>query len=424
LLQLLQKSCEQLQGIKMKKLFQKAIFAAAVSTLCQNAPLYARQPYHATLTVSNKSAKVSDSNLIDLNRDLKQSSIEKLLPIYTPTSPISLALNLRGVLADAAFPANSTVLTLTIPQAGITQTFDGGSRDASFALMKQFIRDGGSKSNLLRAYYKRSPIDPIAGNPDSLLAQMGKSDYLLGRLSPLSGCDCSWSAQPIVHQFQLGLWGGRSYVKGFDTTTVTLPLRYSYSPDHRWAFIIDAPFTYFRNGGASSVQASVGVGLRVPVLRTWSLTPILRAGTGGSLDLCTSGNFVSAGVASEIHGEACGWVLSMTNYAGYYTSANFWLTGINFNYRIQNFTIKNGLWFNSCKGFTFCKRPFNLGVSFVDTVFTKKLLYIRHYDEVGVSFITTEVLPWANYDCLTLGFSYRFGQKSYKGFNIDLTYQF
>lgn len=401
-----------------------ATLAIILAGVFQGQPLGARQPYHGLLTVSNETATVSEPNMVNLNRALKQNAIQQLIPIYTPTSAISLDLNIRGIIADAAFAANSTQLTLDFPQLGIAETFDGGTRDASFALMKEYIRDGGVKGKILRGYYRYSPIDPIAGNPDSLLSQLGQADYSLGRLSPLSGCSCSWSAQPVVHQFQAGLYGGRSFSRGFDTTTVTLPLRYSYSPDYRWALILDAPFTYFRNGGASSVSASVGVGLRVPVLDEWTLTPVLRLGTGGTLDLCTSGNFASVGVTSEIHGKIFNWVVSMTNYAGYAASANFWLTGINFDYHLQNFTFKNGFWINSCEGFTFCKRPFNIGLSFVDTAFTKRHLYIRHYDEVGVSLITTKVLPWPCYDLLMVGFSYRFGQKGYKGYNLNLTYQF
>lgn len=402
------------------------IFALAATALimCQESSLQAREPYHGLLTVSTETATISEPNLVDLNRALRESAIQQLIPIYTPTSAISLDLNIRGIIADAAIAANSTILTLEIPQIGVSEVFDGGTRNASFALMKEYIRDGGIRGKLFRAYYKYSPIDPIAGNPDSLLSQMGQADYLLGRLSPLSGCSCTWTAQPIVHQFQAGLYAGRSFSGGFDTTTVTLPLRYSYSPDSRWAIILDAPFTYFRNGGASSIHASMGMGIRIPLMDAWSVTPIARLGTGGSLDLCTSGNFVSAGLTSEIHTKISNWVVSMTNYAGYAASANFWLTGINFDYHIQNYTFKNGVWINSCNGFTFCNRPINVGFSFVDTVFTKKHLYIRHYDEVGLSLITTGVLPHLCYDCLTVGFAYRFGQKSYKGYNLNMTYQF
>lgn len=386
--------------------------------------LWAREPFHALITVAGDSARVSDPNLIDLSRQLKQSAIQKLLPNYTPTSQVSLDLNLRGIDSKAFFPANSTILTLVIPQAGITEVFAGATRNESLDLMREYLRNGARKRKLLKAYYRHSPIDPIAGNPDSLLSQMGQADYALGRLSPLSGCSTCWSAQPIVHQYQVGFIGNRAFSKGFETTTVTMPLRYSYSPDLRWAFVIDAPFTYFRNGGASSMYASIGMGVRVPVNDFWSVTPVLRLGTGGTLDLCTAGNFVSMGLTSEVHGKWNGWVISMTNYASYDTSANFWLTGLNFNYKLQNYTFKNGIWINSCEGFTLFQRKINLAVSFVDTLFSKKDLYISHYDEVGLWLITNGVLPAMCYDCLVFGFSARYGQKKYKGMTLDLSYQF
>ncbi len=206
------------------------------------------------------------------------------------------------------------------------------------------------------------------------MSQMAQSDYLLGRLSPLSGCDCGWSAQPIVHQYQAGLNVGRAFSREFDTTVVTLPLRYSYSPNLDWAFILDAPITYFRNGGASSVFGSLGVGVRIPILHGWSLTPTLRGGFGGSLDLCTSGNFFSTGLTSVYNYKINEYVLSMTNYVGYFTSTNLWLTGVNFNYHLHNYIFKNGLSLTSCQGFTICNKPLNFSISFVDTCFAKDCL--------------------------------------------------
>lgn len=132
--------------------------------------LAAREPFDAVLTVSGVSAKVSAPNLVDLKRDLKGENIEALIPIYTPTSALDLNINLRGINVISSFAANSTELVVSIPEAGISTSFDGGSRDQSIALFKQFIRDGGNKNGaLLKAYAKYSPIDPIAGNPNSLL---------------------------------------------------------------------------------------------------------------------------------------------------------------------------------------------------------------------------------------------------------------
>lgn len=154
------------------------------------ASIYGREPYHATVTVDTEQAMVSASNLTDLKRDLRTTSLELLIPIYTPTSSVSLDINLRGLIALTSFAADSTTLVVDIPNAGITTTFDGGTRDQSIILFKEFIKEGASVPKLLKAYARYSPIDPIAGNPNSLMAQMAQADYLMGTLSPLSGCDC------------------------------------------------------------------------------------------------------------------------------------------------------------------------------------------------------------------------------------------
>lgn len=406
----------------MKRILANIVLAFIL--MFPGAVLQAYQPYHATIRVGLASATIADPNLVDLSRDLKTTTLELLIPFYTPTTAVAIDLDLRGIDTLMSFAENSTTLVVQIPQADTVQTFQGATRDASIQLFKDYVRDGGTHHRLLRAYARYSPIDPIAGNPNSLMAQMAQADYLVGRLSPLSGCDCSWSAQPIVHQFQTGLNVGRAFSKEFDTTIVTLPLRYSYSPNLDWAFILDAPFSYYRNGGASSVFGSIGLGLRVPMTHHWSFTSILRAGSGGSLDLCTSGSFASAGLMSVYNYKIKEFVLTMTNYAGYITSTNFWLTGINFNYHLHNYIFKNGLSLTSCQGVIVCGRTLNFGISFIDSYFAKDRLYIKHYDEIGVTLITTGLNSCLDYDCLSLGFAYQFGQKNYKGYQLNLAYQF
>lgn len=385
--------------------------------LCEGTYLQARQPYHALVVVDDTNATVSAPNLVDLTRDLRNASLELLIPSYTPVTPVSIGINLRGIDVITFFPANSTTLLIAIPQGGITTSFTGASREESLLLFKDFIRDAGNNNHrLLKAYAKYSPIDPIAGNPNSLMAQMAQADYLTGQLSPFSGC--TGNAQPIPHLYQLGAYSGRAFSGGFDTTIVTLPLRYSYSPNLDWAFILDAPLTYLRNGGASSIFGSLGIGLRYPVTCKWSLTPILRAGSGGSLDLCTSGSFLSGGLLSVYNWNINKFALTMTNYAGGITSTNLWLSGINFNYRLHNYIFKNGLSLTSCNGFNLCNVPLNLSVSFADTYFTSNRFYINHYDEVGVTLIANRC------NCLSVGFFYQFGKKDYKGYSLNFGHQF
>lgn len=385
--------------------------------------IQAHKPYQANIVLPPESSHVSATNLVDLSRNIKKS-LEELAPLYTPTSAVAININLRGIENFTAFPANSTVLVVSMPQAGITEMFNGGTRDASLALYRDFIRNAGNNHKLLKAYARYSPIDPIAGNPTSLMAQMGQADYLLGRLSPLSGCDCCWGAQPLLHQFQGGMDVERAFVDHFDTTLVTAPLRYSYSPNREWALIIDSPLTFVDNGGAYSVYGSMGFGLRIPLTNNWSLTSALRLGFGGTLDLCTSGAFLSAGLTSVYDYKISHFVFSLTNYAAYITSTNFWLTGINFNYHLQNYVFKNGLAITTCHAWDFCERPVNFSFLFIDSYYAREHLFIRHFDEVGLSLIANRINPCIDYDCLILGFSYQFGEKSFKGYKFNLDYQF
>lgn len=384
----------------------------------------ARQPYHATATVDTTSVNVSAPNISDLSDDLKTSSLETLAPIYTPTSPLSININLRGIDVIASFAANSTTLVVQIPDTGANETFSGATRDDSVNLFKEYVKDGGGNGGLLKAYARYSPIDPIAGNPNSLMAIMAQSDYLLGQLDPLSGCDCESSIQPIVHEFQASVTAGRVFSKGFDGTTVHFPLRYSYSPSCDWALIIDTPVTYIRNGGASSLVGSLGIGWRYQLTPGWSLTSVIRGGVGGSSDLCTAGSFVSCGLTSVYDYPIGNFTFTLLDYAGYFTSTNLWMCGDNFNYHLHNYVLKNGVSVVACRGFVVCNREFQYSLSIEDTCFLRDHLFLRHFDEVAVSLMTTGVNSCLDYDCLSVTFTYQFGQKDYRGYMLNLAYLF
>lgn len=408
----------------MRKLFSLLMIFGLLCTQVE-----ARHPYHATLLVGPFIDKVSAPNPHDLTNELKTSAIQEAIPFYTPTSPVLFNFNLKGINAEAFFAANSTVLTVTMPQIGITETFAGATREDSFKLFEIFLKEAGSGSGhrgrFLRAHVKYTPIDPIAGNPNSLMSTMATSDYSFGRLSPLAGCSCGWEVQPIRHQFQAGIDYGRAFCDGFETTIATFPLRYSYSPCGDWALILDAPLTVFEVGGATSVFGSIGTGLRVPTFSEyWTLTPTLRVGFGGTLDMCTAGTFISPGLVSNIDYPIWDHVLSMTNYVGYFHSLNFWLCGVNFNYRLKNWVFKNGLAFTSCEWLEFCGRPLNYNITFADTAYAGNKQFIEHWDEIGLNLIINNVNPWLDYDCLSLGVSFQWGQESFKAFFFKSSYQF
>jgi len=403
----------------MKRLFYFFVFLAL------QAPLSARNPYHAKVTVDIFSEKFSASTFLNLTEELTTKNIGHDIPNYTPNTPASIALNLRGLEATIAFQANSTTLVFTMPQTGLTETFTGATRDQSLALFRDFIsnnKDGLRR--LHKAQRKFTPIDPVAGNPNSLLALMPQADYLLGRLTPLSGCDCCWSAQPVHYLFQTGFLDTEAMCRGFNTTNYSFPLRYSFSPDHRWAFILDMPLNVIVDGRAFCLDTSLGLGVRMPVTPNWSLTPILRTGVNVSIDLSTGGSFISTGVTSCYDFHIRNWVLSVIDYAGYITSLPLHAGGINFDYHLHNFVFKNGLALTSCQGWQVCGRPVNLSLTYENSAFTGSTLFIEHFNEVGLALITQHIIPCLCYDLLSLNVSYQFGHRSYKAYTIGLIYQF
>ncbi len=395
---------------------------------------HAREPYKAIVNVGSQSATFTTTNVVDLTKDLSTAAIHAKIGGYTSTSAASLTLNLRGLTVTGSYPAGSTTLTVQIPQAGIVVSFSGSTREESNRLFEEFYYTGAHDNRKFRnAFARYTPIDPIAGNPNSLMSLMAQADFAFARLSPLSGCqDCcqkccedpNWSSQPLVHQFQVQGIGARAMSETFDTIVLSLPFRYSYSPTKTWALIFDLPFTLLDNDGAWSIDGSLGAGFRIPIVYTWTLTPTVRLGLGCSPSFNTLGSFVSSGLLSNINIPMWNFVLSVADYGGYFYNIPVEWGGIKYNYHLQNWIFKNGIALTTCNELNICGIPFNFGINFTDSLFCGDELFIEHYDEVGFSIIANCLSNLFEYDSLILNASYQFGQKNYQAYVGSLAYQF
>ena len=218
---------------------------------------------------------------------------------------------------------------------------------------------GGHKHHLLKAYAKYSPIDRIAGNPNSLMAQMAQADYLIGRLTPEKRLRLLLGSAKPSASISSRIKNGKSFFTRIRYNSChTPPPLFLLSPfglgvDYRCSphlFSKRRSFLYFR---IIRIRASHSHQPRmVPhahfAIRLW-----------GSLDLCTAGGFIAAGLTSAYQYKISDYVLCMTNYAGYYSTTNLWMSGVNFNYNLHNWIFKNGLSLTLCDAFTFysCLEP-------------------------------------------------------------------
>ena len=83
------------------------------------------------------------------------SKIETFLPDYNSNAVANATINFRGINIFTSYSANSSALTVSIPDIGFNKTFAGSNRDASVDLLKDFLKkDGGSVVNqLMKAFF-------------------------------------------------------------------------------------------------------------------------------------------------------------------------------------------------------------------------------------------------------------------------------
>ena len=161
-------------------------------------PSMGRDLFVSVITVDGEIETSGTNSLKALGELFDDESLEALFGAsYIPgVSAVSALIDLRGVGGLMAYAANSSELVLAVPSAGFQRTFDGGNRDASEEELQAWLDGNGDQSTtgsqgalttLLQQFVAASPVDPVAGNPNSLQSRMFDRDLGLGTLGPFMG---------------------------------------------------------------------------------------------------------------------------------------------------------------------------------------------------------------------------------------------
>ncbi|MDX1451391.1 MAG: hypothetical protein R3183_02455 [Oleiphilaceae bacterium] len=112
---------------------------------------------------------------------LTTARLQAALPSYTdPASTATMQLDFRGLDMNFSFQTSgSTELTMSIPALGINESFTGSSRDDSKDLLVEYFKGAGLASieRIQKELVRVSPVDPIAGNPNSLMSSQMANDF-------------------------------------------------------------------------------------------------------------------------------------------------------------------------------------------------------------------------------------------------------
>lgn len=275
------------------------------------------------------------------------TSLEDIFPDYTPDSPVTAGIDFRGLQTILRYPANSATLIFSVPGRNFEVTFDADSRDQAQELFEAWLKgdfespdaSGKSLTRLLQILVAESPVDPVAGNPNSLQTRMFNADFEAGITGPF--ISQSGSLDKFQNLFSIG--GEYAYFDAgpYDGSVINVPLNYkvNFKSRPKLSLIFDLPITItFTNNEADSYIGSFAIGFQYRPFKWWSLTPMGRIGGAGSFDIGAlsffySGSLVNylnwstdnfriglgtmGGIASSIDGiQIGGWDLSydLTNY--------------------------------------------------------------------------------------------------------------
>ncbi len=401
-------------------------------------PVEARSLFEGSVTVENSTAAGRQRETATINLDrlenlvdlFSANGLQGIASSYNDNSRADASISLRGVPATLSYAENSPVLRLVVPGAGIDRSFAGATRDESRDLAERWFRGQGSEelTQLLRFAVSSTPVDPVAGNPNSLMSQMGAADF--GAATSGTRLGAGFGAASQGGRVGLGARFGSYTAGGYDTKTYTLPLSYSYGfsgPE----LIIDAPLTLLDTSGAQSYSGSLGVGVRVPMriglpdFLDWSLTPMIRGGAVGSVELGAVSAMWSASLTSSLGirlGENT--ALTIGNMYGRLQTVPVTIQDYNISYELKNNMFRNGVVLTQGIG-EVLGRATSLSVFAVDTRFSGDALFVRSYQEFGAFLNLGEPLRMGGMSIpFRIGATYTRGENDYRGFAINLGVSF
>lgn len=384
----------------MKKPLRNVIpFIALAITIMASArtaeanPLFTVGATSGATTVNRSFNRISDS-FDTMNRANLVTAFSGVGGFNPDTSPLAFNFGLRGLAMSVTSPAGSNAIVMSIPAINFTTTFNGANRDASVEALKDWFKKDGGKvvDQVVRKMAEVSPVEPLAGNPNSVQASTVNTsfDRGFGRLaadsSGLLGEKTGEKATENANMLSIGA-RYRMTSGDFRSQSATIPLGYTFrfDDDARHQISVDIPITYQQVETGQVYNLGFGLGYSHPINSAWVLTGGVDYGATASLDLGSGGHVITGTVTSLytlllsekllLHiGNMAGQSATLPISAGDYSS----------DPGIENTVIKNGIMFYTP---TPNILPFSgIELFALDTRFFGSKLYNDSYTEIGTSF--------------------------------------
>ena len=397
-------------------------------------PASARDLFRTLVAVGAATSTNGVNSILDVPDLLDESSLtEDFGPSYIPdVSAVSGTINLRGLSAFGGFDADSATLAFSVPAAGVDVSFDGGTRDESNDQLEDWLKGEGSfpdasdesLEDLLQALVEFSPVEPVAGNPNSLQSRMFESALGLGTLSPFLG-DFPDASEDIPNVVALDLDFGYYAAGPFNGQTYDFSIGFGWNFARRLAIVTDINLLLNRvEGDALAGFGDVGLGVVGRINDWWNLSVVARGGLVGSLDVGALATMYSVSFINHMRFELGFAQLEMSNMVGVAnTLPGFDIEGWDLEYDLTNVVLKNRLAVSRMLPFSAGSRSLRGTLYLTDTQYFVDDLWLEHTDEIGLEVGLASERGGAVYDPATLDIAYVVG-KSYDALKLRLSLRF
>jgi hypothetical protein len=420
----------------MKKLSWLFLTACVCILLISIENIFAASVFDLLVTSEGEKYEESYNEIKDLVDAIDEDYIRQNIPNYTDVSEAFGKVNFRGVSIELGFKKESTELALDIPAIGVKEIFVGSTRDDSVDKLEEWFKNSGGEAltKLMQELVASTPNDPIAGNPNSLMANIVQLDYdaaFTANNSNIRQVSEIETDKTVNNSNLIGI-GARfgSYRQGdMDSQHISFPLSYTVRFDNSSNKLrFKLPITMTEVDGAKAYNLGFGIGFGWQLVDNWEITPSVNYAAVASVDLGSVGQIASGSVTSAYKFGIGNCELSIGNMIGYYKTLEFSYDDYSLNPDIANTVIRNGIMLSIPTQNILQRTAIELFIN--DTRYFGSNLYIDQYNEIGFSFGYTKterktvLSKIKNYfRDFRIGVTYLYSDNS-KGFSANIGYKF
>ena len=381
------------------------------------------QPAIDAITGGIVTNPVGFTSVSDMFDGAKLSSLMKVNSSYTDSSPSVIRMGYRGLPALISTGTTPTI-KFEIPAINLVQVFDTKpTRDGNLDDLNEYLKTSGNSllDQMQKLLVKVSPVDPVAGNPNSLQSQMMMADFDRGFTQFASNIkEATGESNNLIG---IGLSIGSFTQHGVTNNAMTIPLSYVFRSDIDPArqLTLYAPVTVSSVEGAKSYAVNLGASYRYPITDDWALTPGIGYGITGSSDLGAGVAMLALSVTSQYVIHRDGYDIGIGNALGTYRSQKFSAGDYSSDPGISNTVFRNGVLL-SFPAMVYGKKM-AYEFSFINTRFYGSDLYSESYNEIGVTLGTNRSAN-SSRSYLRAGFTYLKGQNDIRGYRLNVGYWF